>query len=353
MRTVRFCLSVYLAIVLLNFNASAFAVTVVSSTLEHKIVGLDPGISLYLKQRIPVGATGCGKQVVLFLHPFSVLTAQAFDVPGFSWMEYLAQRGVGSFALDFRGFGQSSRPPEMNQPPAAHGPVVRAADAGIRDLSAAVTFIQTHCGISSLNLVGWSWGGVVAGMYASTNPSAVQRLVLLGTMHAFDLPAMTRMFDAPDAPGTLNPHLPAYQIVPVEAMLGHWNMMLSMIKESQRADIRSPAALAAVSAVFLASDPAPPQPERVRRPLGPLVDLYAIWSSRPLYAAAQIKVPTLIVRGDHDGFADPGLIAHLTGACMRHEVVVKNATHWLLYEQHREQLLTAVDDFLNQEIDCH
>lgn len=349
MYSMKFYLLMYLVITLLSFNDTAFAV----STFEHKIAGLDPGVSLYLKQRVPVGATGCGKQVVLFLHPFSVPTAQAFDVPSFSWMAHLAQHGVGSFALDFRGFGQSSRPPEMNQPMSAHGPVVHAAVAGIRDLSAAVTFIQAHCGIPSLNLVGWSWGGVVAGMYASTNPNAVQRLVLLGTMHAFDLPSMTRMFDAPDAPGTLNPHLPAYQIVPVEAMLGHWNMMLSMIAEPLRADIRSPAALAAVSVVFLASDPAPPQPKRIRRPLGPLVDLYAIWSSRPLYAAAQIKVPTLIVRGDHDGFADPGLIARLTGACMRHEVVVKNATHWLLYERHRDQLLTAVDDFLNQEIDCH
>ena len=77
---------------------------------------MDTGVTPYLKQRIPAGAAGCGKDVALFLHLFSVPTAQAFDVPGFLWMDHLAGTGVCSFALDFRGFGQSSRPPEMSQP---------------------------------------------------------------------------------------------------------------------------------------------------------------------------------------------------------------------------------------------
>ena len=341
----------WLGCLLMIMSVSGARASGVATTLEHKIAGMDTGVTPYLKQRIPAGAAGCGKGVVLFLHPFSVPTAQAFDVPGFSWMDHLAVTGVGSFALDFRGFGQSSRPPEMSQPPMANRPVVRAPD-GVRDVMAAVDFIRSRCGDDRVDLIGWSWGAVVAGMYAGDHPAEVRRLVLFGAMHAFDLPAMTRPFDAPNAPGTLNPRLPAYQVVPLGAMVGHWDMMIGMLPESQRADIRSPEALAAVSAVFLGSDPSPPEPGRVRRPIGPLVDLYEIWSSRPLYDAARIKAPTLIVRGAHDEFADPGFVDRLSGVCERHEVVVNDATHWLPYERNRDQLLSAVDGFLASEAVC-
>lgn len=53
-------------------------------------------------------------EIILFLEPFSVPTAQAFDVPKFSWMDEYARKGYDTWAMDFRGFGRSSRPKEMS-----------------------------------------------------------------------------------------------------------------------------------------------------------------------------------------------------------------------------------------------
>ena len=45
-------------------------------------------------------------------HPAEV----AFDVPapGYSWMAYLAERGMDVFSMDMTGYGRSTRPLVMN-----------------------------------------------------------------------------------------------------------------------------------------------------------------------------------------------------------------------------------------------
>jgi pimeloyl-ACP methyl ester carboxylesterase len=41
-------------------------------------------------------------------------------------------------------------------------------------------------------------------------------------------------------------------------------------------------------------------PGCLHMPTGALADLFEVYSGRPLYAASQIGLPTLIVRGEHD-----------------------------------------------------
>ncbi len=315
---------------------------------EHRIPGPEPGTELYLREKRPAGQTRCGGRLVLFLHPFGVPTARAFDVPGYSWMDFVARRGFDAWALDFRGFGQSSRPAAMARPAEENPPVVRATD-GVRDVEAAVDYIRAQCGVDRVDLIGWSWGAVVAGMYAAQHPEAVGRLVLYGAMHGFHLPWMAKQFEDPDSPGQPNPKLGAYQVVGMPALKGHWDLMIGKMVGPGKADARSEQALAAVTKVFLESDPGSPKPGQViRRPLGPLVDLYYIWTSRPIYDASRIQAPTLLVRGDRDEFADPTFIDRLTGAAHRREVVVGDATHWLIYERNRGALLRAVQAFLEE-----
>lgn len=332
-------------------NASLPTASLATHLQEHRIAGPEPQIQLRLLERRPADShQAAGERgAVLFLPPFGVPSAAAFDVPGYSWLEYAARRGFDSWALDFRGFGQSTRPPQMSRPAAENPPVVRATDA-VRDLAAAVEYIRFLRGVDRLHLVGWSWGAVVAGMFAAESPHRVGKLVLYGAMHGFDLPWMAAPFQDPAFPGRVNPALPAYQVVAPGALIGHWDMMLQNIRGPIR-PVRSPEALAAVTQAFLDSDPAPPAEGYIRRPMGPLVDLYYIWTSRPLYDASRIRVPTLLVRGDCDAFADPTFLAQLTGAPYRREVVIADATHWLIYETHRWQLLGEVQHFLEEPME--
>ena len=307
---------------------------------EHKIPGPDLGIELYLREKkLDHKRTFSESEVVLFLEPFGVPSAEAFDVPGYSWMEELAKGGYDAWALDFRGFGKSTRPAAMEHPPLENPPVVRATDA-IKDVEAAVEFIQKRRSVGRVSIIGWSWGAVVAGMYAAEHPEKVNKLVLYGAMHCFRLPSMTHPLE--DRPGVLKVKLPAYQLATFEMTLHHWKMML------KGRELVASEAIEAVRKVFIESDPTSRTrtPHSIRRPVGPLVDLYYIWSDKPIYDAAKIKAPMLLIRGDEDFFADPTFLSRLTGTMQKKEVVITDATHWVLYEKNRDRLQAETANFL-------
>jgi len=147
-------------------------------------------------------------EVVLFLEPYSVPAAAAFDLPGYSWMEHLAERGYDTWALDFRGFGRSSRPAAMDLPPQDNRPVIRSAESMV-DLAAAIAHIRKLRHVDKITLVGWSYGSVIAGKYAAEKSNEVGKLVLLGAMHAFSLPAMTKPFENKDPSPRRQPRRPS------------------------------------------------------------------------------------------------------------------------------------------------
>ena len=306
---------------------------------EHRVAGGDPGVELYLREKRSAAVSRAPEgKVVLFLEPFGVPTAEAFDVPGLSWMDALARAGYDTWALDFRGFGQSSRPPAMGKPPAANPPLTTTAEA-VRDLDAAVRYITEQRGVDTISLIGWSWGGVVGGAYAAEHPARVDKLVLHGAMHGFPLPMMTKPLES--APGVPKP-LPAYQLAPFALTGDHWKMMMA------GRELAAPASIEAVRKVFLAADPmsGDREPPSIRRAMGPMVDLYSIWSDKPVYDAAKITAPVLVIAGDADSFADPTLFCSLTHSPDRREVIIPDATHWALYERNRDVLLSETEKFL-------
>lgn len=307
---------------------------------EATIPGSDPGIQLYVRNKhLDTKQTYQSQDVILFLEPFSVPTTEGFDVPGYSWMEDYAKKGYDTWAMDFRGFGRSTRP--TANPSTADKSEVRATECE-KDLQAVVEYIKKTRDVSKINLVGWSYGAVIAGMYAADHPENVEKLVLYGFMHGFNLPMITKPFDTKDKPGQFNPDVPEYQVVDFDTAMHHWHMMMDGM------NLVTPDAMEAVRNVFNSSDSTSStrQNHAIRRAMGPMVDLYEIWNNRPLYDLSKIHAPVLVIHGDKDFFAEKGILDKLTGTQDKKEVVIKDATHWVLYEKHRDQLLSAVDQFL-------
>lgn len=333
--TARFALTAVLATALLllglSFTGKARAQTAPAdpATLQmHTIASSEPGINLSIREKHAAGQTTFrSDRIVLLLEPFGVPAAEAFDANGYSLMDYLAGQGYDVWALDFRGFGASDRPAAFTQAMMANPPQMRAADA-VLDVDAAMQYICGQRGVTKTNLLGWSWGAVVASEYAGMHPEKMERLVIYGGMHAFLLPSMTQTLEDPANPGVLKP-LPAYQLAVPSMSINHWNMQaMGMVPHTPEAE-------AELSRIFLASDPTSGTrtPPSIRRAMGPMVDLYEIWSGRPVFDASLITSPTLIIRGDHDTFSnDPGFMSALTNAPVKRYVQIPLATHWALYE---------------------
>ncbi|MDH6260786.1 pimeloyl-ACP methyl ester carboxylesterase [Bradyrhizobium sp. BR13661] len=320
-------LTTFLTIVLLMvLPGTALAAERVDATSP----GGDPDISIHL---ISKKAPNEGRNPILMLHAFGSPCAEAFDLaPGLSWMDDLNQVGFTAYAIDFRGFGHSSRPN-------GDTPIGRAPDA-VRDVIAVIEAIRKETGAAKVSMVGWSWGAVVAPMVAIARPDLIDRMVLVGAMHAFKLPMMTEPFAAKDNPTRFGPaHIP-YQKLDASMVLGHWQMMLK--GTSGLVDTETVAKVQALAERCGHIDPVA-SPKIVVRPMGPLADLFDIWSDRPIYDAAKVNIPTLIMRGDRDFFADERLAAKIRGA---REIVVPDATHWGPYERNRDKFLTAASAFL-------
>ena len=79
----------------------------------------DPGIELFLRNKRPEGLNAFApSRTLLFVHGATYPAHTAFDLPlgGVSWMDHIAARGFDVWCLDIRGYGRSTRPPEMARP---------------------------------------------------------------------------------------------------------------------------------------------------------------------------------------------------------------------------------------------
>src|SRR6202051_1019057 len=94
---------------------------------SYLIPSADAGIELYVRNKRPAGMTSfAAGKILLFVHGATYPSESAFDLPieGASMMDLIAARGYDVYLVDIRGYGRSTRPPEMSMPPEANPPIV-------------------------------------------------------------------------------------------------------------------------------------------------------------------------------------------------------------------------------------
>jgi len=123
----------------------------------------DPGIQLHVRNKWLEGHDSfSAERIVLFVHGATYPSETVFDInlPGGSWVEYVARSGYDVYFVDVRGYGRSTRPAAMDAPATENPPFATTADA-VKDVGSAVDFILKRRNISKLNLIGWSWGTAI------------------------------------------------------------------------------------------------------------------------------------------------------------------------------------------------
>jgi pimeloyl-ACP methyl ester carboxylesterase len=309
---------------------------------EEFAVASDSGIDIYVRNKWPADLTAFSpERTLLFVHGSTYPAHTGFDAPlgSQSWMEYIASRGYDVYCLDVRGYGRSTRPKEMSEPPQNNPPIVRTPDA-VKDITAVLDCILKRRNIAKLNLLGWSWGCTLMATTTIQNPCKVARLMLYA-------PGWLRT-----TPSLINPGGPlgAYRTVTREQAKARWLNGVPAHKQAelipwfeQWADLT------------WATDPegARQNPPVVRAPNGTVADTAENWASgKTMYDPAQIIVPALIAIGEWDSDTPPymaqAIFPLMVNSPGKRLVMLAEGTHHMMLEKNRLALFRAVQAFLDE-----
>jgi pimeloyl-ACP methyl ester carboxylesterase len=310
-------------------------------TEEFMVPGADPGISLYVRnKRLASTSSFTAENVVLFVHGATYPSETGFDLrlDGVSWMDVLATQGYDVYLVDIRGYGRSTRPPEMDQPPQAHKPIVDS-DTAARDYAAAADWVRAHRSVPRLVVIGHSWGTVITALYTTRHPEHVSRLVLYAPVWLRSTKSLT------DSGGELG----AYRQVTIEQARKR--------KETGLVPGRKPqpdAWFEAWARETFESDPvgSKANPKFVRAPNGVVQDGRDYWSAgKPVWDPALLKVPTLLILAEWDADTPPymaqTLFPLLKSASPKKLVILSEGTHSIMNETQRFSLFDEVRHFLD------
>jgi pimeloyl-ACP methyl ester carboxylesterase len=307
----------------------------------------DPGIELFVRNKHPIGRESFpSDRILLYVHGATYPSETAFDLPieATSMMDMIAARGFDVYLVDVRGYGRSTRPPEMSQPPAANKPIV-STEIAAHDLGAAVDYILKKRGVTKIEVMGWSWGTSIAGLYTSGHNEKVDRLVLYA-------PQWIRT--EPPAPPVANaPPLGAYRLVSKDSAKARW---LKGVPEDKQAALIPPGVFEAWADATWATDPesAKQSPPMLRAPNGVFEDNMNYWGAgKAQYDPGKITVPTFILHAEWDAdlpsYLAQNYFAQLKNTPYKRMVELSEGTHTVMMEKNRMQFFRELMGFLDEE----
>lgn len=316
----------------------------VSSSADH-------GAQIHVRSVTPAIMTAA-TPIVMCLHGAAMHNI-IFDVPIETdyptFLEYLAHNGYAAYAISYRGYGASSKPVPFHDHPLPSRCLMRY-DEACQDVIDVINHVQHLFPASKINICGLSWGSVIAGAFINQFPNLINKLVLFGPVYSYPNPAWAALLN-PENTQEINPALGSYRILTKDQITAVWDAEISV---SDKTLWRNPVALDAIIKEMLDSDRTwaaqQPDPEVLRLCTGVLQDIVEVYNQRPLYQAASILCPTLILRGAYDSLSPAadaeGLLREL-GAEDKKMITFGNATHYALAERRAKLLWQEVITFFN------
>ena len=315
-------------------------------TMEEFRVASDPGIQIYVRNKYPTGMKQfSSEKTVVFVHGATYPAETAFDLPldGMSWMDYIAQQGYDVYLLDVRGYGQSTRPAQMDRP-AAENPPFAGTEEAMRDVDAVVEFVKKRRNIAKTNLLAWSWGTAIMQWYTSLNSHKVEKLALYAPVWIRQTASLVQTGPGP---------IPAYRSVNMAQAKARW---LTGVPEAKKADLIPAGWFEAWATATIASDPVGAQqnPSVLRAPNGVVADGLKYWGNGVIpWKAEDIKVPVLLIKAEWDqdtpAYMAQNLLPKLTGAPYKRYVELGEGTHTIVMEKNRMNLFREVQLFLDEK----
>ncbi len=312
---------------------------------DFMIPATEPRIELHIRNKRPANLTHFeAGNVILFVHGATTPPMAGFDLKlgGLSWMEWMARQGNDVYFVSVRGYGNSTRPKEMDQPPLDNPPIVRLPNA-MSDVGSAVNFILKRRNLQTVSLLGHSWGTTIMAAYTAKNNEKVHRVALYAPVWL-----RTQGRSLTDAGGELG----AYRIVTEEST----RKRRATGQAAEKMEERMPAEwFDAYMKAALDSDPwsKTQNPRAFRAPNGVVLDGREYQNvGKPIFNPAEIHVPTLLILAEEDAdtplYMAQALFPLLTNATSKRFVVIGNGTHNVMNEINRMQLFREVELFFEE-----
>ena len=125
-------------------------------------------------------------QAVLLVHGAGVGCAcWDIDIKDYSLMGLLAREGFDVFAVDQRGYGKSTKPDGLTV----------TSEASADDLKSVIDFIKNLRHLEKVDIVGHSFGGMVAVCLAGKYPEHVGKIVSIGAPYTVINPSFQPIVD--------------------------------------------------------------------------------------------------------------------------------------------------------------
>jgi pimeloyl-ACP methyl ester carboxylesterase len=324
-------------------------------TRDFQIDGLDSGVRLFVREKMAQGAHPTEDSVVIFIHGATGPSTCDFDLgyKDYSWADWMVAKGYVVYMFDKRNYGGSSREKAMDEPASNNRPLSRSYLV-IRDISAVVDYVRRKNNINKVNLIGWSWGAMTGGYYTSLNSEKVRKLVMYAPAYAFAL--HTNLGPGSGLQNKRKPYefnyaLGAYRTASTAQNTARWD---GEIPVADKSVYRDPALPDAFWNACLATDPTSNSrnPPALRAPNGVLEDTFMQETGRRIWNASSIYAPVLVIAGEYDTWSYPddreGLLRDLTNAPVKKSVLIKDATHFVLFEKQRFEFFGEIDKFLKE-----
>jgi pimeloyl-ACP methyl ester carboxylesterase len=231
-------------------------------------------VKLFLWNKV-AGDPATTKGTILFVHGSSMASQPTFDLdvpgrPDSSAMEYFARQGYDTWCVDMEGYGRSTKDRDNNAP----------ISYGADDCYAAAQYIQKLRGARPLLVYGISSGALRAALFAERHPEMVGRLAL--DAHVWTGEGSSTLDER-------RKRLPEFQSKNRRPI--NRDFVFSIFNRDHPGAAEDSVISAFADAILKLDDSVP---------TGTYVDMC---SKLPVVNPENIKVPTLVMRGQWDGIA--------------------------------------------------
>ena len=309
---------------------------------EDIMVPLGEGAQIFVRNKRPEGTTTFSSdRIVIFVHG-ATYPGTAFDLSlgGKSWMDYVAERGFDTYALDLPSYGRSTRSPAMEAAAEDSAPLTRGSEA-VKAVGAVVDHILKRRGVERVTLIGWSWGTTIVASYATERANTVARVVLYAPVWLRTTASLVQV----------QGKLGAYRTVSRDQALARW---LTGVPDDKKAALIPAGWFEAWADATFATDPKGGG-KTLRAPNGVIQDSQEFWAAtppKPYWDPEKLVAPVLLVVGEWDRDTPPymaqTLFPLLNKAPWKRLAMLSEGTHTILMERNRVLLFRTVQQFLEE-----